>query len=210
VETEKKLPLLNTMLANHPGLFLVFARTKHGADRLAKRLSIAGVKAAAIHGNRTQSQRNQALKGFQSGYYRVLVATDVASRGIHVDGIAHVVNFDLPQAPEDFIHRVGRAGRAGARGTASLFGTRSERGEVLRIEKALRVKLLRQPVDPSLLLSLPDGETDRAPHRSAGRGHQTQGNRGVRGKGQQRNARGERRPHEQPLWMGGARADARV
>ena len=78
-----------------------------------------GAKTAAIHGDRSQNQRNQALKGFQDGYYRVLVATDVAARGIHVEGISHVVNYDLPQVPEDFIHRVGRTGRAGARGTAS-------------------------------------------------------------------------------------------
>ncbi len=77
-----------------------------------------GVKTAAIHGDRSQNQRNQALRGFQEGHYRVLVATDVAARGIHVDGISHVVNYDLPQVPEDFIHRVGRTGRAGAGGTA--------------------------------------------------------------------------------------------
>ena len=81
-----------------------------------------GVKATAIHGDRSQNQRNQALRGFQDGQYRVLVATDVAARGIHVDNIAHVVNFDLPQQPEDFIHRVGRTGRAGAQGIASTFG----------------------------------------------------------------------------------------
>ena len=102
------------MLRAKQGSFLVFARTKHGADRLAKKLSREGVKTAAIHGDRSQNQRNQALRGFQDGHYRVLVATDVAARGIHVDGIAHVVNYDLPQVPEDFIHRVGRTGRAGA------------------------------------------------------------------------------------------------
>ncbi len=112
VEQDRKLGLLRLMLADEQGSFLVFARTKHGADRLSKKLSAHGVKAASIHGDRTQAQRNQALKGFQQGYYRVLVATDVAARGIHVDGIAHVVNFDLPQVPEDFIHRVGRTGRA--------------------------------------------------------------------------------------------------
>ena len=97
-----------------------------------------------------QGQRNQALKGFQTGEYRVLVATDVAARGIHVDGIAHVVNFDLPQAPEDFIHRVGRTGRAGARGTASTFGTRSERGDIRRIEQLLSLRLTRQTVPENI------------------------------------------------------------
>jgi ATP-dependent RNA helicase RhlE len=146
VEQERKLGLLQTMLRDQDGSFLVFARTKHGADRLANRLSRAGVDAAAIHGNRTQSQRNSALRGFQQGQYRVLVATDVASRGIHIDGIAHVVNYDLPQAPEDFIHRVGRTGRAGHRGTASTFGTRGERSEIRRIEKTIGIQLTRREV----------------------------------------------------------------
>ncbi|MCU1261198.1 MAG: box helicase domain protein [Bryobacterales bacterium] len=141
VEQDRKLALLQKMLRDETGSFLVFARTKRGADKLAKRLGAEGVKAAAIHGDRSQSQRNQALKGFQQGSYRVLVATDVAARGIHVEGIAHVVNYDLPQAPEDFIHRAGRTGRAGARGTASTFGTRSERSEIRRIEKALNLRL---------------------------------------------------------------------
>ena len=110
IEQSKKLPLLQSMLETETGSFLVFARTKHGADRLAKQLSLGGAKTATIHGDRSQNQRNQALKGFQDGYYRVLVATDVAARGIHVEGISHVVNYDLPQVPEDFIHRVGRTG----------------------------------------------------------------------------------------------------
>ena len=101
VEQDKKLGLLRSMLERQDGSFLVFARTKRGTDRLATRLSRSGVKAIGIHGDRTQNQRNQALRGFREGYYRVLVATDVAARGIHVEGIAHVVNFDLPQAPED-------------------------------------------------------------------------------------------------------------
>src|SRR5205814_5626090 len=121
-----------------------------GAEKLAKKLAENGFKTAAIHGDRSQSQRNQALKGFQDGYYRVLVATDVAARGIHVEGISHVVNYDLPQAPEDFIHRVGRTGRAGARGTASTFGTRQERSEISRIERTLGVRMTRRDVSPDL------------------------------------------------------------
>ena len=99
------------------------------------------MKATAIHGDRSQNQRNMALRGFQDGQYRVLVATDVAARGIHVDNIAHVVNFDLPQQPEDFIHRVGRTGRAGAQGLASTFATRGERRDVQNIERVLKVRL---------------------------------------------------------------------
>ena len=143
IEQSKKLPLLQSMLETETGSFLVFARTKHGADRLAKQLSVGGAKTATIHGDRSQNQRNQALKGFQDGYYRVLVATDVAARGIHVEGISHVVNYDLPQVPEDFIHRVGRTGRAGAHGTASTFGTRMERSEISRIERALAIRMVR-------------------------------------------------------------------
>jgi ATP-dependent RNA helicase RhlE len=144
VDQDRKLGLLQHMLEQETGSFLVFARTKHGADRLARKLIRGGVNAATIHGDRSQSQRNHALRGFQQGDYRVLVATDVAARGIHVEGIAHVVNYDLPQVPEDFIHRVGRTGRAGLRGTATTFGAPSERGEIRKIERALNIQLIRR------------------------------------------------------------------
>src|ERR1039457_6222202 len=150
IEQSKKLPLLQNMLETETGSFLVFARTKHGADRLAKQLSLGGAKTATIHGDRSQNQRNQALKGFQDGYYRVLVATDVAARGIHVEGISHVVNYDLPQVPEDSIHRVGRTGRAGAGGTASTFYARSERGDIANIERILATRLVRRQVSPDV------------------------------------------------------------
>ncbi|HEY1204736.1 MAG: DEAD/DEAH box helicase [Bryobacteraceae bacterium] len=150
VEQDRKLGLLERMLGQEAGSFLVFARTKHGAERLSKTLAREGVKAAAIHGDRSQNQRNQALRGFQEGYYRVLVATDVAARGIHVEGISHVVNYDLPQAPGDFIHRVGRTGRAGARGTASTFATRAQRADVALIERTLETRLLRRQVSPGV------------------------------------------------------------
>jgi ATP-dependent RNA helicase RhlE len=150
VEQDRKLGLLERMLGQEQGSFLVFARTKHGAERLSKTLSREGVKATAIHGDRSQSQRNQALRGFQEGTYRVLVATDVAARGIHVEGISHVVNYDLPQAPGDFIHRVGRTGRAGARGTASTFATRAQRADVALIERTLETRLERRQVTPGV------------------------------------------------------------
>ncbi|HXE11938.1 MAG TPA: DEAD/DEAH box helicase [Bryobacteraceae bacterium] len=146
VEDHVKLALLRHMLGQNDGSFLVFARTKHGTDRLAKRLSRLGLPAVAMHGDRTQNQRNQALAGFRDGRYRILVATDVAARGIHIDGVAHVVNYDLPQAPADFIHRVGRTGRAGQRGAASTFSMKSERGEVRRIELECKVLLERRTV----------------------------------------------------------------
>ncbi|MBM3727510.1 MAG: DEAD/DEAH box helicase [Acidobacteria bacterium] len=141
VEQDKKLGLLTRMIGDESGKFLVFSRTKHGADRLALRLKLAGISSTCIHGGRSQNQRNQALGGFKNGQFRVMVATDVAARGIHVDGIGHVVNYDLPQVPEDFIHRVGRTGRAGARGTAWTFATRAERGEIRKIQQHLGVQL---------------------------------------------------------------------
>ena len=147
VPSEQKTDLLHDLLGREAGTFLVFARTKHGTERLAKRLTRAGHDTAMIHGDRSQSQRTAALKGFQNGTYRVLVATDIAARGVHVDNIAHVVNFDLPQVPEDFIHRVGRTGRASAQGVASTFASRQESGEIRKLERALKLKMERQPVD---------------------------------------------------------------
>jgi ATP-dependent RNA helicase RhlE len=141
VAADQKLGLLRELIARERGSFLVFSRTRHGTEKLAKRLNMAGLDAAQIHGDRSQSQRTAALKGFQDGRYRILVATDIAARGIHVDNIAHVVNFDLPKIPEDFIHRVGRTGRADSRGVASTFATREERGDVRKIERALQIKL---------------------------------------------------------------------
>ncbi len=143
VSNDGKLPLLQNLLERESGTTLVFARTKHGTEKLAKKLRSFGIEAGRIHGDRTQAQRTAALQGFQQGRFRVLVATDVAARGIHVENIAHVVNYDLPQVPEDFIHRVGRAGRASATGKASTFATREQSGDVRKIEKALRIKLER-------------------------------------------------------------------
>ncbi len=149
VEQDRKLSLLRHLLENEQGSFLVFARTKHGVEKLAKKLE--GIKAGRIHGDRTQAQRNQALKGFQKGDYRVLVATDVAARGIHVDGIAHVVNFDMPGMAEDFIHRVGRTGRAGSRGVAHTFVTSSERRDIRQFERTLKLSMVKKPVPASLV-----------------------------------------------------------
>lgn len=152
---DAKYDLLQHLLNQEDGSFLVFARTKHGAERLARQLERGGFDATTIHGNRTQAQRNKALKGFQDGAYRILVATDVASRGIHVDSISHVVNYDLPQVPEDFIHRVGRTGRAGLTGIAHTFVMPGERSEVRRIEKALNTRLQLQQLPRNLQQSAP-------------------------------------------------------
>jgi ATP-dependent RNA helicase RhlE len=141
VAQASKFDLLEHLLKHQKGSFLVFVATREGADRLTKFLERGRHKVAAIHGDRSQSQRNESLQGFKDGVYRVLVATDVAARGIHVDDIAHVVNYDLPHEPENFIHRVGRTGRAGARGASWTFVTPIERSAVRNYERALSIQM---------------------------------------------------------------------
>ena len=141
VEADKKQELLEHLLGAEKGSFLVFVRTKHGADRVTRRLTRSGHAAIQIHGDRSQSQRNQALRNFSEGRHRVLVATDVAARGIDVANVAHVVNYDLPKVAEDFVHRVGRTGRASARGVASTFAGPAERGDLRKIERALSMRM---------------------------------------------------------------------
>jgi ATP-dependent RNA helicase RhlE len=143
VDSTGKVELLKRLLTKEPGLCLVFTRTKRGADRLTMQLAREGFGAVAIHGNRSQSQRTAALNAFQQGRVRVLVATDLASRGIHVEDIAHVVNFDLPEIAEDFIHRVGRTGRSGGRGVASTIISRDQRSDLLKIERTLNIRIER-------------------------------------------------------------------
>jgi ATP-dependent RNA helicase RhlE len=137
-------------LQKEEGRTLIFARTKRGTERLAKDLAREGFSAAMIHGDRTQSQRVSALTGFEEGRFNVLVATDVASRGIHVRDVAHVINYDLPNLPEDFIHRVGRTGRAGAQGRASTLVAGGEIVELRQIERALKLNIQRKQVEKDL------------------------------------------------------------
>lgn len=149
VPVDKKQELLEHLLGAHHGSFLVFVRTKHGADRVARRLSRAGHSATQIHGDRSQSQRSAALRNFAEGRHRVLVATDVAARGIDVADVAHVVNFDLPREAEDFVHRVGRTGRASSRGIASTFAAPDEVQTLRRMERTLAVTARRYRVRPN-------------------------------------------------------------
>ena len=115
VPSDRKRDLLATLLRDPAfARVLVFTRTKHGADRVVRHLVGAGIEATAIHGNKSQPQRERALAGFRDGQARVLVATDIAARGIDVDGVSHVINFELPNVPEDYVHRIGRTARAGA------------------------------------------------------------------------------------------------
>ncbi len=149
VRPMEKFDALRRLLYAEQGQTLIFARTKRGTERLAKELMRDGFSAAMIHGDRSQSQRNAALNGFQEGRYKVLVATDVASRGLHVDDVAHVINYDLPAIAEDFIHRVGRTGRAGLQGLASTLVAGAEVLELRTIERALKLRIERMKFDAS-------------------------------------------------------------
>ena len=140
-KTNKKALLLELLRDRGIGRALVFTRTKHGANKLAEHLGKGGVSCDAIHGNKSQSQRQRALEAFRSGRARVLVATDIAARGIDIDGITHVINFELPNEPESYVHRIGRTARAGAEGTAISFCDAEERSFLRDIEK-----VIRQPV----------------------------------------------------------------
>ncbi len=150
VHADQKLSLLKRLLNEETGRTLIFVRTKRATERLAEKLNRQGMAVSVLHGDRSQSQRNSALTAFQHGTSRVLVATDVASRGIHVDDIAQVINYDLPAIPEDFIHRVGSTGRAGATGSAITFFSGVERSDLARIERTLQLKMRRGHVDTGL------------------------------------------------------------
>src|SRR3984885_2796042 len=147
VRPSEKLDALRQLLYGEKGQTLIFTRTKRGSQRLAKELERDGFSAAMIHGDRTQSQRNAALSGFQEGRYQVLVATDIASRGLHCDDVAHVINYDLPKMAEDFIHRVGRTGRAGSQGRASTLFTAAENLALRDIERTLKLRIERKKVN---------------------------------------------------------------
>lgn len=120
---------------------LIFTRTKHGADKVARHLVQAGIRTGVIHGNKSQNQRERTIKEFSSGRVRVMVATDIAARGIDIDGVTHVINFDLPNEPDSYVHRIGRTGRAGAVGTAISFCDVEEKAYLLDIEKTIRQRV---------------------------------------------------------------------
>ncbi|MDO8516255.1 MAG: DEAD/DEAH box helicase, partial [bacterium] len=173
----EKPRLLEKLLVEYRGSVLVFSRTKHGAKRIAAHLRSLGHSAAEIHSNRSLNQRREALDGFRNGKYRILVATDIAARGIDVKGIELVLNYDLPSNPEDYIHRIGRTARAGAAGHAVSFATPDQRNDVRDIER-----LMRATLSPTSLPQLPPsremahepryypGPAHNAP-RSQGQGH---------------------------------------
>ncbi len=141
VRKDEKIRLLSKILEEHRGTVLVFSRTKHGAKKIAAAIRAMGHRSAEIHSNRSLAQRKEALEGFKTGKYRVLVATDIAARGIDVTDIELVVNFDLPDQSEDYVHRIGRTGRAGRSGQAISFATPDQKSDVRDIERLMRMVL---------------------------------------------------------------------
>jgi ATP-dependent RNA helicase RhlE len=172
VDQSKKQDLLHALLGQKSiKRALVFARTKHGADRVVKKLEAAGFNADAIHGNKSQGQRIRALDGFKKGATRILVATEVAARGIDVDDITHVINYDLPNVPEQYVHRIGRTARAGTDGIAISFCAPDERAYLRDIEKLTKQAVPVMETDFSLRapraderVQRPKGPVGRSPH----------------------------------------------
>ena len=147
VNQAEKTPLLAMILKSDAvERALVFSRTKHGADKIVRQLEAAGIAAGAIHGNKSQVQRERAIAAFKSGDMRVLIATDIAARGIDIPGVSHVVNFDLPDVPEQYVHRIGRTARAGADGIAVAFCSPDERGNLRDIERVTRQRIATAPL----------------------------------------------------------------
>jgi ATP-dependent RNA helicase RhlE len=197
VDNANKRALL-TALLQEPGIdrVLVFTRTKHGANKVAEHLGRSQIHAEAIHGNKAQTARQRALANFRSGRSRVLVATDIAARGIDIEGITHVVNFDLPNVPESYVHRIGRTARAGASGTALSFCGPDERGYLRDIERLTRRSLRVIPdhpfVNTSRTPAVEGGESENRPTR------ERRGKGRARGRGRARRygARGNAENHQ--------------
>lgn len=190
IPKNQKLQLLEKLLLEYKGTVLVFSRTKHGAKKMAKALNYGGHKTAELHANKSLNQRREALEGFKSGKYRVLVATDIAARGIDVTGIELVVNYDLPDNSEDYVHRIGRTARAGRSGKAISFACPEQKKDVESIERLTRVRLPLSSV-PGLTQTQFDenASSTKAPNRSfgrrphnSGRPHGSRGQSGFRGR----------------------------
>jgi ATP-dependent RNA helicase RhlE len=178
-----KQPMLLHLLKDEGmNMVLVFSRTKHGADRIARRLEQEGIRTATLHANRSQNQRLRALKDFKSGAVRVLVATDIAARGIDVDGISHVVNYDFPMQSEDYVHRIGRTGRAHAVGDAISFVSPDEYSDLRALERFIGRGIVRKRAEGfDYSASAPAGNPEDREHR-----HSPQGQRRDRPQGQSR------------------------
>ncbi|MES9938274.1 MAG: ATP-dependent RNA helicase RhlE [Sedimenticola sp.] len=199
VDKKRKRELLSHMIgANNWQQVLVFTRTKHGANRLAQQLEKDGLSAAAIHGNKSQGARTRALAGFKAGDIRVLVATDIAARGLDIDQLPHVVNYELPNVPEDYVHRIGRTGRAGNEGEAASLVCVDEHKLLRDIERLLKREIPREiipgyEVDPSIKAEpIQKGRGGR----QQGRGNQDGGHRET-GHNRPRRASNKKRSHTQ-------------
>jgi ATP-dependent RNA helicase RhlE len=204
IERGRKVDLLAHLLRDPAAKrVVVFTKTKHGADKVVRRLRAAGIASDAIHGNKAQNQRTRTLDGFRSGRTPVLVATDIAARGLDVDGITHVFNFDLPMEPEAYVHRIGRTARAGASGVAITFCDDEERGLLKQVEKLTKANIERKQV-PADLVALPKlagkggpthatndgGSHARGGHGGGGRGGKNRGGRGGKPAGKHAGHRG--------------------
>lgn len=205
-QAEKQALLTLTLRKPEFAKALVFTRTKHGADRVVRHLQGAGIRSAAIHGNKSQPQRERALSAFREGYIGVLVATDIAARGIDIDSVSHVINFELPNVPEQYVHRIGRTARAGREGVAVSFCAPDEKAYLRDIEKLIRQKVMALPLPENFLAEaarlpkpapVPPGSEreERAPrgdvgrHRNAARPFEQRG-----GEGQEERRPNRRRP----------------
>ncbi|MEA3060119.1 MAG: ATP-dependent helicase RhlE [Sphingomonadales bacterium] len=186
-QAEKAALLAMVLKSNAVERALVFSRTKHGADKIVRQLEAAGIPAGAIHGNKSQAQRERALAGFKSGEMRVLVATDIAARGIDIPGVSHVVNFDLPDVPEQYVHRIGRTARAGADGIAIAFCSPDERGNLRDIERTTRQKIVVAPLPAGFTAAAEEFKRLRPVPTARPERPQTKGDR--RHQGQQRQDR---------------------
>ena len=189
-QTEKAALLALYLQNSEVERALVFSRTKHGADKIVRQLAAAGIGASAIHGNKSQAQRERAITAFRSGEMRVLIATDIAARGIDVPGVSHVVNFDLPDVPEQYVHRIGRTARAGAEGIAIAFCAPDERGNLRDIERTTRQRLPVRPLPADFMASAEAFKRLKPPVEARPeRGHHSATKADRRHDGQQRKSR---------------------
>ncbi len=204
VEKRNKPFLLAHLLSNESfSRALVFTRTKHGADRVVKQLHKAGITSEAIHGNKSQNARQRALSNFKTGKTPVLIASDIAARGIDIDDISHVINFDLSNEPETYVHRIGRTARAGASGRAVSFCDRDERSYLKAIERLIRKEIRVETKQPEYPASDPSQRhAEEGDNRQRPQGHQRPERRGGSGAGAPSHHRSDRpqqasHPHKQ-------------
>jgi ATP-dependent RNA helicase RhlE len=201
-QAEKPALLASVLKGDAVERALVFSRTKHGADKVVRLLEAAGIPAGAIHGNKSQAQRERAIALFKSGEMKVLIATDIAARGIDIPGVSHVINFDLPDVPEQYVHRIGRTARAGADGIAIAFCSHEERGNLRDIERTTRQKIDVAPLPADFMATAeafkrlkpaPKAQPDRTQRFQRPATKSDRRNDGQRREA--RNERGARHPH---------------